>query len=707
MQSLPPNPYIPDQPAQDATKFFGRERSLTWMANRLAQHALIVVHGPPRIGISSLLLLISQRLSDQYQASYILVESQSPQTVLSQVAKVIASAVGLPAMDSHRALREALSDSIHDTERKPVLIALDGLAVWERRAKTDLLNALALLASSSQMIRFVVGWGILSDDTLTRDMPLRLDGLAQNIAPIAQLRLGPLTRLQSSQLITQTAAGLLRYDFNAIERIWQEANGRPHALQLLGFAVYARRALSGRVSARDVQQAIDDAVVRLSKPMAEQWQYLTRQEQLMLAAAATLRGEHGLLSTGNLLQELSINRLVLTADEARDALAHLVALDIFEAAGMLSFRFSSGLLRDWAISQANLHAVAGRPLRPYLPPGLDMSPQRRALLLRLISWTLLLIFIAFVVMGPAMVASLGVMPTPAATVTPILTTPTRASLSALPLATPTPQIVMAYMFRKTDKERWRIYVAGPDGTNATALTNGLADDQWPAWSPNGSKIAFSSNRDGNWEVYVMNADGSEQLRLTRHLAHDWSPTWSPDGLKLVFSSFRDRNWEIYSINADGSSPTRLTDEPAEDHAPVWSPDGRVIAFASKRTGNYEIYLMNPDGSAVTRLTQSSANSFAPTWSPDGRRIAFETFRDGNWEIYSMNGDGSNVVNLTKSPSADQSPAWSPDGQFIAFQSNREGATDIWIMRADGSNPLNWTHGGGNAQNPSWRPMFKK
>ena len=704
MQSFPNNPYIPDQPAREPSSFFGRADSLSWISAHLAQHSIAVIHGPPRIGVTSLLLQIGRRLGDQFQTTYIMLGSVSVAAAMQQVARAVSTGLGLPMTESADALRQALADSIYNTQSRPVLVVLDGLAAWELRTKTDFLNALGALASRSAHIRFVLSWGLLEDDTITREMPLRLIGLTENLAPVAQMRLGPLNRLESSELITGTARDLLKFDFNALERILQESNGRPFALQMLGFAIYERRALSGRVSSRDVEQAIDDAVARISGPMGEQWQQLSREEQLTLAAAATVRGEHGLLTGVSLVKELEANRLELTAAEAQAALSALADLDIVETAGVNAYRFSSGLVRDWAIQYANISAVTGiapkMPLMPGRRPGLSFG----ARMLRVMSWILLLAFVGFIFMGGAsLVQSIAAPPTPTASAS-LEATPTRTPIP-LPTVTPVPQVAIAYTFRKTDKDKWRIYIAGQDGINPTPLTNGTADDEWPSWSPDGTKVAFTSNRDGHWEIYVMNADGSAQTRITRTPQHNWSPTWSFDGTKLLFSSFRDRNWEVYAVNADGSSPVRLTDDPAEDQAPVWSPDGRAIAFASKRTGSYELYLMNPDGSAVTRLTQTNANNYSPAWSPDSRHIAFESNRDGHWQIYVMDGDGANAKNLSNTTSSnDQAPSWSSDGQWIAFQSNRETKTDLWVMRPDGTDPLNWTHGQGIVQAPAWRPL---
>ena len=170
------------------------------------------------------------------------------------------------------------------------------------------------------------------------------------------------------------------------------------------------------------------------------------------------------------------------------------------------------------------------------------------------------------------------------------------------------------------------------------------DVQTPAWSPDGRKLAFVSQRDGNSEIYVMNADGSAQENLTRQPASDSHPSWSPDGRKLVFVSRRDGNSEIYVMNADGSGLRNLTRTPSDDLDPAWSPDGRAIAFVQKKcmprprdprcATAYETYLyvVNADGSGLRRLTTRRAHLFNPSWSADGKTIRYGR--------YLVNADGS-------------------------------------------------------------------
>ena len=110
-----------------------------------------------------------------------------------------------------------------------------------------------------------------------------------------------------------------------------------------------------------------------------------------------------------------------------------------------------------------------------------------------------------------------------------------------------------------------------DGSNPTRLTDNPASDIVPAWSPDGTKIAFASRRDGNPEVYVMDADGSNPTRLTDNPTFDGVPAWSPDGTKIAFASGRDGNPEVYVMDADGSNQTRLTNYPLSDAVPAWSP----------------------------------------------------------------------------------------------------------------------------------------
>jgi dipeptidyl aminopeptidase/acylaminoacyl peptidase len=161
-----------------------------------------------------------------------------------------------------------------------------------------------------------------------------------------------------------------------------------------------------------------------------------------------------------------------------------------------------------------------------------------------------------------------------------------------------------------DSKADEIWVMNGDGSRLTRLTNNSSDDDLPAWSPDGTKIAFCSVRDGNWEIYVMNADGSHQTRLTDKPGEDCAPSWSPDGTQIIFMSNRDGNSEIYVMNADGGEQTRLTDNPAFDAFPDWVPDGRQIVFVSDSDGQADIYVMSADGGGITRLTSMGQMRFS-------------------------------------------------------------------------------------------------
>ena len=164
-----------------------------------------------------------------------------------------------------------------------------------------------------------------------------------------------------------------------------------------------------------------------------------------------------------------------------------------------------------------------------------------------------------------------------------------------------------------------IFVMNADGSDQSRLTHKFGSDIFPVWSPSGRKIAFTSPGSGGYEnVFVMNADGSDQRNLTQTpAAHDstgvsdpttrFAGAWSPNGRRLAFTSERDGNTEVYVMNADGSGQRNLTQDPADDIVGTWSSDGRRIVFTSNRDGNSEVYSMNADGSGQRNLTQNAAD----------------------------------------------------------------------------------------------------
>jgi TolB protein len=253
-----------------------------------------------------------------------------------------------------------------------------------------------------------------------------------------------------------------------------------------------------------------------------------------------------------------------------------------------------------------------------------------------------------------------------------------------------------------------IWTMDGGGANLDRLTNNAVADQTPAVSPDGQRIAFASNRDGNYEVYVMDQYGANPVDLTNNAASDFAPHFSPDGQKIAFVSNRDGNYEIYVMDANGSHQTRLTTNPADDLEPTFSPDGQKIAFSRPVAGYTDIFVMDANGSNERNLTPHNDpySDHVPDFSPDGQHIAFTSNRGPapqTEHIYVMDANGDNQTAITNTSAFDTYPAFSPDGTKIAFSRATQSQYDIYLMDANGANATNLTNSLSQDTYPAWAP----
>ena len=199
-----------------------------------------------------------------------------------------------------------------------------------------------------------------------------------------------------------------------------------------------------------------------------------------------------------------------------------------------------------------------------------------------------------------------------------------------------------------------------DGSGQTRLTisSSFRDVHEPAWSPDGTQIAFQ----GATTLYVIDADGTDEHRLnSTYLGSMEAPTWSPDGSTLVFSGLSpspEPQFGLFQTNSDGIV-TRLTT--GRDADPAWAPDGSAIAYTHPPLGAApDIFTIKPDGTGAANLTQTDTDENEPAWSPDGTKLAFHSDPlINNIDIYTVNADGTGKQRLTTDPAHDIRPAWQP------------------------------------------------
>lgn len=289
-----------------------------------------------------------------------------------------------------------------------------------------------------------------------------------------------------------------------------------------------------------------------------------------------------------------------------------------------------------------------------------------------------------------------------------------------------------------------IYLSEADGSNPINLTQSPdVDDGSPAWSPDGTRIAFV--RDSS--IWSMNAAGGDVVQLTtdsRDSDPKWSPDgtriaflrrpavgaptiwvvdpagrdpsqltttdgllgdpWSPDGKKLTFSAESGASSDIFTIDRDGSAQTNLTNSAADDIAPIWSPNGQQILFASGAQSNYDVRVLYVDGRPPRNLTNLVESVQESVFTPNGSKIIFVVEADGGSEshLYSMDGDGSDQQQITFAAAHVEDPTVSPDGTRVAWsQSDPKTVRDVYVADPDGTDVVRVTTDSGD--NPAWQP----
>jgi Tol biopolymer transport system component len=253
---------------------------------------------------------------------------------------------------------------------------------------------------------------------------------------------------------------------------------------------------------------------------------------------------------------------------------------------------------------------------------------------------------------------------------------------------------------------YAIYGVRADGSGQGRLTDGgpeavdspaeLFFQTEPAFSSDGTKIAFASRRDRRSHIYVMRADGSGTMQLTTGKHEDSSPTWSPDGKHIAFE--RDRM--LFVVEPSGAGLRRIgTTIGGEDRDPSWSPDGRFIAYVRREQGfsTHEIWRIHPDGTEPRQVTRLNASSYTPSWSPDSRRVAFSSnANDGRYQLYTITAAGKDLRRLTYLPADYFDPSWSSDGTELVFE--RDGV--VYVRRHGTEDAVTE---GPNDGTPVWRP----